>query len=231
MPYKTFKKTFKRNYRKNMSKMSLAAKAYKIAKRVDRRAEVKYTNTNYSTTLATGGFTTYDLCPIAQGDGPGEREGNEVEVKSVSVRIALDSSPNSGVLTPNAVRIVVVRDNQQEPSVLPPGTDVFFNNGDWNSHINNPQQTGRFTVLKDTTVMTTPNTLAELSGFITTGSYSIATLKEIKFKIKGGTKKLRWDNVNGNNHQKNGLYMLMQNSNGGYNTTPYISIQTKFIDQ
>lgn len=211
------------------SAITIAKKAYSLAKRVDKRAERKYFNSSYTSPMSSGSFNVYNPLEIAQGDSAIQRDGDSIEVRHMTCRLALDVNSNNNI-TPCNVRIVIVQDLQQQPGVaIAPGT-VFLTPGDWNSNYNFPAAAGRFKVLKDMTIDVTPDTLCDASGFITNNFYSMSVLKTMKFSIKPTHKKVSWNGGNTTDFEKNHVYILMQASNGGYTVQPYYQVQTCYVD-
>lgn len=217
----------KRIFRKRRSgRTSLASKAYRIARRVDTRAERKYFNTAYGSTLATS-FNVWCPIEIAQGDTALTRDGNQIDHRYTTLRMAYEANAGSNV-TPCHLRVVVVQMINQYVNAPILGADVFLDPTAWNSVYNFPARTGFFRVIKDKTFNLAPNTLGYPSAGATADS--VNRLVSWKWKIKLPKRRILWTSTAGTDFLKNQFYVLHAVSNGSYTVTPDCRAQTCFID-
>lgn len=230
-----YRRKRQRGRRTKRNGFSLARRAYQLARRIDTRAERKYWNQNYSSSLATT-YNTFCPLEIPQGDSGTLRDGDQIDLRYIRLRVSFESTNESNLSTqrtPCYVRFVVVQDYQQQNSTAIPTGAVFLDTASgssWNSVYNFPGGAGRFKILYDRTINVTPNTLAVAAGALGNSYYSLSTLRHFSCKIMPKRRQIRWNDTNGTSFQKNIVYCLMAKSNNGYTVTPDIRAQTCFID-
>lgn len=78
---------------------------------------------NTTSSISQGGVVTY-LCPIAQGDADIDREGNSIKVQTFELRGAVFRNVAASATTNETVRIMVVRDLQNQGAIIT-GGDVL----------------------------------------------------------------------------------------------------------
>ncbi len=113
--------------------------------------EHKFVDVNVTTNTSRGGSTDY-LCPIGQGNGLNDREGNSVRVQYLSFKGALYR--NTAATTVETVRVMIVRDLHNTGSD-PPVSSILetvstayapFQHRDM---LNGPHYNNRFSILYD----------------------------------------------------------------------------------
>lgn len=228
MAFRRFRRSFRKRSirRRKFRRQSLAMRAYRLARRVDTRAERKYFNTTYTSTLATS-FNVFCPVEITQGDTGSTRDGLQIDHRYSTIRCAFDCTASSNV-TPCAIRVVAVQALQQPLGQPILGASVFNDPTSWNSVYAFPEYQGFFRVLKDKTIVVTPNTLGYASAGATADSFD--RLVTWTWKLKPRHKRMLWSGSTGTSFVKNQIYILLAKSNGGYTITPDIEAQTCFID-
>lgn len=206
-----------------------STKALALARKNKVQIEQKYfTQATYTTALSTT-FLVNDLYQLVQGDTATTRDGNQAYIKHVEIRAFFES--NAGSNTTSCMgRFVIVQDLQQVANTDITNGIVFNNAASWNSNYNFPTAQGRFKVLVDKTFDLTPVSLGYQNPGLGASASSFNKNVHFKLMVHPVRPKCEYNGANANNMQKNGLYMLLAKSNGGYTVTPDIQIQIKFSD-
>lgn len=197
----------RRNYRR---RTSLALKAYKMAKSIKRDEEHKYLNLAQTVTNpADNTFASYNLIPIAQGDGPSDRDGNQITLKSMFFRVRLTPTGDYGVGI--NYRFIIVQDRQTNPNGTIPGiSNILLNGNDFMSNYNYPAITTRYKVLYDKIHRCNP--IGYSGGFASGGAtwtdknlnndhYFFITLRRFM-------KNIRWYDGNASSLARYGIYLF-----------------------
>lgn len=167
MAYRYRRRYRKRGYRRRRvawynRKYSVAQLASKAIKGVNYlRGLVNSEKFKHDTAGSTSGITdsgtVFHLTNIGQGDGDGQRTGNSIFVRNVSIRARLTKS--SSVNT-TSVRVILFIDKQQIGDTPPGVSDVLSSAGTATSYLAhlNPNTVGRFTVLRSRVYSLTDDT-------------------------------------------------------------------------
>lgn len=139
-------------YNRKYSVAQLASKALKgvrYLKGLVNSEKFKHDLIGSGTHINTGTMT--HLTGIAIGDGDGQRTGNSIFVRNVSIRGALiRPGPPAFTAMDVRVRMMLLIDKQQVGDTAPTPADVLASTGTSNSvysHLN-PATVGRFTILR-----------------------------------------------------------------------------------
>lgn len=112
----------RRARRRKATALTVAKRALRLVR--VQRPEVLHFGTASSVLIETPA-TWVNLTPIAQGDGPSDRTGNQILLKGITLRFTVDSA--GAVATWQ--RIMIVRDRQQIGDTPPSDADLFENPG------------------------------------------------------------------------------------------------------
>lgn len=144
MPRRYRKRTYKK--RGNRGAAATANKALAIAKKTQKRVELKYYDVVENFT--TIGFTPLAPIPLtipAQGDGPNNRDGNSFFVTSLDIRLMFRMTSNE------CIRMVIYSWSSGTSAAA---TDIFSNTGTANSFLCHKTWNTRFrsNILLDKTI-------------------------------------------------------------------------------
>lgn len=113
--------------------------------------EHKYVDVNLTTNTSQSGGSNY-LCPVAQGNGIVDRDGDSIKVQSFDIIGTLYRNTASTVN--ESYRVMIIRDLMNQ-GADPTGTDVVETAGtqyaplQHNDMLNGPDYNSRFTILYD----------------------------------------------------------------------------------
>lgn len=228
---RNYKKIIVRKSKQALTTAVKADKALKMVKKLNHDVETKYnTPTVYTTALDTSpAGTVFNLVQIAQGDAATSRDGNQIDLKSISIRYGFKSSAGS-TLGSCAVRLLIVQDLQQVQATAINMGDVLITGSTWDSMYNFPNRVGRFKVLVDKFIVVNPTSVSYASAGSTASSfdtYHLGSIKLTKFVNNG---RIIYSGTGVNDLQKNGIYISLCKSNSNYTVNPEINVQTKFTD-
>lgn len=205
--------------RKNSN--SLAKRAYKIARSLQKSVEKKMYQLNTTQTALTTG-AVFPLSSIPEGVGSLARDGLKVLPKSIYARIRINHGDDGGtppILDPRGVltRVVIFRDTQQDPDTTPVVSDLFESTPYVTSSYDRLHR-ARYKILLDRTYTTAPN-----------ASNSVLFKKHF---LRG--KKVEvpiWYNGGGSTDiQKNGLYILFVTDDAVYSPTYQLQVRMMYTD-
>lgn len=136
-------------YKRKYNAMQLAAKAAKgvwYLKGLVNSEKFKHDISTSGVVADSGGLS--GLVSISQGDGDGQRTGNSIFVRNISIKGSVDYNPASATI--QKVRVMLIIDKQQVGDSPPSPSDVLDTTASVNAPFSmlNDQTVGRFTVLK-----------------------------------------------------------------------------------
>lgn len=153
---RSFKRTFRRRrrtaapwYRKKYSPMEIAQKAARgvwYLKGLVNSEKFKHDISSSAQVLNAGALV--NMVAISQGDGDGQRTGNSIFVRSLSMKGSIDHNPAGDII--QKVRVMLIIDKQQLGDTAPSASDVLDTTGTTNAPFSmlNDTTVGRFTILK-----------------------------------------------------------------------------------
>lgn len=199
-------------YKKRMMKKTVDAKQNKAIRKLEKKlaGEVKVLDiVNGATNILNTGAIVH-LNPIGQGDTANQREGNNVTMKSLTIRESYVHNV-AGDFNQFYRRIVFI-DKQQIADTSPATADVL-QIVSYLSDYNNDTK-GRFQVLSDV--------LTRLNNNTTNGA--------VRKQVKKMNTKVQFNGSASTDIQKNGLYILYIGSATANYPTYQIASRVRYID-
>lgn len=206
MPRKNYRRRGRKPYNKrwfNTNKFT-PGRAYDLAKQAAKdiwylkglvNSEMFHADFTYgpSTFIPNTGFIT-NITALTQGDGPNNRTGNSILLRSLSYRFKIEINPS--VSSNTTCLMMIVKDTQQEPDGIPAVTTILQSSTTWS--LMNLLNAGRFKIIKRRNYTLTPASGGRPSQ-----------------EIKGYHKvydHVRYNGTTTNDIQKNGYYMIWLSS-------------------
>jgi len=149
MAYSRRRNTRSRRPRRGTNMLSLAGKAFRLAKFVAGLVNVEHKYTEYFSTASLNGSTIVPLTLVAQGDDTMNRNGNSIKAASISIKG--DWKINSASTDATTCRMIVFIDNATM-GTLPSISDLLDDNGSTPrvlQHYDPDFAGSRFTILDD----------------------------------------------------------------------------------
>lgn len=136
--------------------MPLAAKVSKLEKQLKlQEGEWKYIDTVFLATASVAAGTLTLLNGCTQGDGPSNREGTQIHIKSIQVRFRTEF--NAADASAGIVRFVLFQDLQPNGAAPTVGNVYFTTTANAVDALRNLDNRKRFRILADRTHIVSPN--------------------------------------------------------------------------
>lgn len=175
--------------KKNPSSKTLNKKIKKIQK----LQELKYVDTYFNDTVDNTGSDAALLNSLQNGDGPNQREGNEVYFTSLQMRGSITVDPEW--LQPTIVRLLVIWDRQANGGVpvvtsALPGAGLLANNivTDLTESPFTYEQQERYRVIYDKRFVLNPQMAQTTASGAVTTVFPVSVLFKKKIKLSRTTK-------------------------------------------
>lgn len=216
----------KRKQRVEQSKNALvvAKRALNLSKSIKRGFEKKYLTTNFNSSITGTLGAIMSLNLIAQADGPDNRDGNQIHVKSVRVNLQTFCTGNTDDIS--QIRIIILRDRQTSGDTYPAPSEVLVNPSNITSCYNWKDNKDRFKVMYDKVIDLNATGIAYNTNSGATIVYNPAKHKTLWF----------YPNVNvyfngtaNSDVQRNAMWLYAMSSGGG-SVTLNCTTQTCFYD-
>lgn len=208
--YRKFRRPYRKGYkRRRTGALVVAKKALRIARKIERKSELKVVDTTAvgSTISPTNTGLITDFTLIGQGDGNSNRDGTKISpVRLQMIMQWVGDVKSSG----DIYRTVIFIDRQQIASTPPTYLQVFKENGSLSQY--NHSNLGRFKILYDQ-CFTSNNAI----------DVRISWLQKIDLKL---SLPMLWVGSASSSISKNGLYMINVSTNTG--DLPLVSFSTRF---
>lgn len=142
--------------KRTKASQSLVSKVSKLEKQLKlQEGEWKYIDTVQTSTasVSAGALSLINGC--TQGDGPSNREGTQIHIKSIQMRIRTEF--NSGDASAGAVRVVLVQDKQANGAAPTVANIYATTTAVAVDALRNLDNRKRFKILADRTYIMSPN--------------------------------------------------------------------------
>lgn len=195
-------------YNKKYSALQLASKAWTAAKYLKGLVNSERMYADRTCTLGSNRSLVWGITLLSQGDGPSNRTGNSMLLRSIYLRGYCQINPS--VVGNTRITLMVVRDNQQQPDTTPSVLDILKTE-DPDSMLNTATA-GRFKIVWRKTMALFPQS---------TGSGSV---KDIEKYLKVYDH-VRYNGSSTSDIQKHGYYLVMVSSES--TNFPTIDIESR----
>jgi hypothetical protein len=198
----------KRTYKKkNGAKITKRiAKVEKDVKALQKQGDMGCLDTTFSGTLVPN-LTLVSLNNMSEGSGIGNREGREIWIKSIEMRLRFDRNKHEDEI-PQFIRVMLIRQNYPQ-SATPAATDVLNTDSYMSLRPLDPTLLAKVTVLKDWTFAINPET--DASGNVT---YSGGSRKLLTYyrRFKGAGNRVIFQGGGTGTYGKGSLYLATMQS-------------------